>query len=169
MRNESAIGMLRIHAARRVSALERCVQLEPDRVQAIYQLGGLLLGEARYADAIQHFEHGMTLAPDFAGFRNGLAWIMATCPRTELRDGAKAVSLAEATWQTSPRTDPGLLDTLAVAYAEAGRMDDATTAAKKALSLLGPEARPGKREEIAGHLENFKNGRPVRDRPRGLE
>ena len=147
-----------------IGALERCERLEPDNIKVLYQLGRLLLREARYEDAVNRFRHGMSLAPDFAGFTNGLAWIRATCPHAELRNGSEAVRLAQATWEASDQTDAALLDTLAVAYAEGGRMKDAVAAAERALSLLGPEARPKLRAEIAGHLATFRLGTPVRDR-----
>ena len=49
-----------------------------------------------------------------------LAWLLATYPDAKSRDGAEAVQLAERGCALTDRRIPALLDTLAVAYAEAG-------------------------------------------------
>ena len=64
-----------------------------------------------------------------------LAWLLATCPETSLRNGQKAVALAEAAQALAGIESPQLLDTLAAAYAEAGQYDEAVETAKRALAL----------------------------------
>jgi 2-methylcitrate dehydratase PrpD len=66
---------------------------------------------------------------------NALAWCLATCPDADLRDGAEAVRLAEAACSATEQKVAELLDTLAAAYAEAGRFEDAVKAARQAIKL----------------------------------
>ena len=74
----------------------------------------------RAMPAAQIFMH-----PDDAGSRglqrNDLAWVLATSKDADLRDGARAVELAESVVEGVPTPHPLVLDTLAAAYAESGR------------------------------------------------
>jgi tetratricopeptide (TPR) repeat protein len=64
-----------------------------------------------------------------------LAWVLATHPDAQYRDGAEAVSYAQLAIALSPNESAELFDTLAAAYAEAGRFTEAVAAARKALTL----------------------------------
>ena len=50
-----------------------------------------------------------------------LAWVLATHPNAQYRNGAEAVSLAETAKTLSPNQSFKLLDVLAASYAEAGQ------------------------------------------------
>jgi tetratricopeptide (TPR) repeat protein len=66
---------------------------------------------------------------------NNLAWKLATSEKTGVRNGARAVQLAEqACGLTHYRVTP-LMGTLAAAYAEAGRFDEAVATGQKACAL----------------------------------
>ena len=65
---------------------------------------------------------------------NNLAWLLATHPDAELRDGAEAVRVAERMCEAVPAPPPVLLDTLSAAYAEAGRFDDALRTVDRAIA-----------------------------------
>ena len=67
--------------------------------------------------------------------QNNLAWILATCPRSTIRDGVKAVQLAEGNLQKRSN-DIYFLNTLAAAYAEVGRFNAAEATQLKALSMV---------------------------------
>ncbi len=73
---------------------------------------------------------------------------MATIDDVALRDGKRAVEVAEQICRTQGRPTPDNLDTLAAAYAEAGRFDDAVEAATKAFEL----ATTGKNDELAARI-----------------
>ena len=72
--------------------------------------------------AIADFDQAIQLKPDDAAAYNSLARLLATTPDARLRDGPRAVRLAEKA--VSLRDDAWNRDTLAVAYAEAGRFDE---------------------------------------------
>jgi len=65
---------------------------------------------------------------------NNLAWALATCPDPAVRNPAEAIQLAERARASAPRS-PSYLDTLAAAYAAAGRFPDAVAAARQAVAL----------------------------------
>jgi protein O-mannosyl-transferase len=64
-----------------------------------------------------------------------LAWLLATDPDSKSRDGTEAVQLAERACALTDRRIPALLDTLAVAYAEAGDFAHAISTIEEALNL----------------------------------
>ena len=97
---------------------------------------------------------------EFEDIVNDLAWRLATAPDASLRNGAEAVTLAQ--YASTRRGDEGAneLDTLAAAYAEAGRFEDAVAAAERALALAqGSPVAPA----IAARLEMFRRGEAYRE------
>ena len=62
------------------------------------------------------------------------AWVMATAELAAVRNGSEAVAFAERAKQLAGGHDPVILDTLAAAYAEAGRFPEAIEAARGGLA-----------------------------------
>jgi tetratricopeptide (TPR) repeat protein len=87
-------------------------------------------GKARAA--VGQCRRALRLNPDAPAALNNLAWILATCPEADLRNGPEAVPLAERACQATAFQQPTLIGTLAAAYAEAGRFDEAVQTAQKA-------------------------------------
>ena len=90
---------------------------------------------------------------------NDLAWLMATSGIADLRDGPSAVALAEAAVQGTEKKNASLLDTLAAAYAEAGRYDQAVATQKEAIALLPIE---NQNNEYAARLKLYEAKTPYR-------
>ena len=65
-----------------------------------------------------------------------LAWVLATWPDSEFRDGRIALSYAQKAVAATNRRNAGYLDTLAADYAETGDFAAAVTAEKEALALM---------------------------------
>ena len=78
-----------------------------------------------------------------------LAWILATHPNPEYRDGEKAAQLSTRAVGRVRQQLPALLDSLAASHAEAGRFPEATSVAKAALR----DARQLKQTELAKEIE----------------
>jgi serine/threonine protein kinase len=71
---------------------------------------------------------------DLAIVSNALAWLLATTWEKPVRDGKRAIELATKASELSGWNDPIRLDTLAAAYAEVGRFDDAVKRQQQALA-----------------------------------
>jgi tetratricopeptide (TPR) repeat protein len=99
------------------------------------QLAAALEAQGRTAEAIEHYREAIRLRPDAVLVANALAWLLATTDREELRNPYLAVQLAERAVQLSGGRDPRILDTLAAAYADAGRDEEAAAAAERAHAL----------------------------------
>jgi tetratricopeptide (TPR) repeat protein len=91
---------------------------------------------------------------------NDLAWFLATCPKSNLRDGTNAVAYGEKAVAATDRKNSSYLDTLAAAYAEAGQFAKAIAVAKEALALPhSAEDEPG----LASRLKLYESNSPYRE------
>src|SRR5262249_55540043 len=117
---------------------EKALNLRPNFAEVHVNLGNLCLDRGQMDEAIAHYEKALQIRPDFGEAGNNLnrvAWVLATCPEASVRNGARAIELAQELALVSAGNDPVILGTLAAAYAEAGRFSDAVTVAQQALQL----------------------------------
>jgi hypothetical protein len=94
-----------------------------------------------------------------------LAWLLATYPDSQTRDGTEAVRLADRACALTERRIPALLDTLAAAYAEAGDFPRAISVADEAFNLAhsaGDDEAVKLSESI---LASLRENRPYREEP----
>jgi Tfp pilus assembly protein PilF len=97
---------------------------------------------------------------------NSVAWIRATCPQPQLRNGKEAVSMAKKACELSRWKSGSLVDTLAAACAETGDFASATKYEEAALKR--PEAGPPPHEsEMRNRLELYRQHQPYRDTKNG--
>jgi tetratricopeptide (TPR) repeat protein len=118
-----------------VTDFNQAIRLDPELARA-YDGRGLAqekIGE--FAKAIADHREALRLNPQSSSASNNLAWVLATCPKAELRDGQKAVEYATKACQLTAWKDPFCLGTLAAANAEVGKFDDAVGWQKKALEF----------------------------------
>ncbi|HWH68228.1 MAG TPA: fused MFS/spermidine synthase, partial [Candidatus Sulfotelmatobacter sp.] len=87
------------------------------------------------ASALAERREAVRRDPTSAAALNNLACLLATAPDPALRDGAEAVRLAEQACAATENRNTVMLTTLAAAYAEAGRFEDAVATAEKACAL----------------------------------
>jgi hypothetical protein len=138
------------------------------RMMALSETGLALAAKGQYVDAIRAYEEAIRMRPesgDVARSRarrwaqNNLAWLLATAPDSAVRDGPRALALAEAlvAWKAD---DAAYLDTYAAAHAEVGRFDDAVRTQHTALSGLG---RGALRDEYERHLKSYEDSKPWRE------
>jgi tetratricopeptide (TPR) repeat protein len=113
---------------------ETLVRLKPD-AQSHYRLALALLLQGKAEGAVSHYQEAIRLKPDWQEPLNDLAWLLATHPRADLRNGVQAVELAERACKLTHFKEARFLGTLDAAYAEAGRFPEAITTAKQTKSL----------------------------------
>lgn len=143
---------------REALALDECT------VQARLHLSELLREGKRYREQVAVLEAGDDDCAKSVTIRNALAYALATSPDDEIRDGERALQLAQAAVDETEGTHPDYLDSLACAYAELGRFESAVTHQQRAIALLEghgilPEAMTSYRE----HLARFEAGKPARE------
>jgi tetratricopeptide (TPR) repeat protein len=111
------------------------VTLEPTNLIANAQLAALLAGAQQDARAAAFYRVALKAGPDQIETLNNFAWLLATSPDDTVRNGAEAVRVAEHGCELTKYQAPLLIGTLAAAYAESGRFDEATATAAKARDL----------------------------------
>ena len=141
------------------------LRLQPDhpkRFDAHASAARLAAMRGDYRAAAEHYRAALKAKPDGHRAQNNLAWLLATCPDESLRNGDEAVRLALEACRTTRYQDPIALDTLAAAYAEAGRFDQATRTARRAVALAAKAGRSKMAKQFAARLRLYQSRQPFR-------
>jgi serine/threonine protein kinase/tetratricopeptide (TPR) repeat protein len=132
---------------------------EPNNPLILYEVGFCCHKLGEYEKAVGFYERANILKSDLAPSRAMLAFLYATCPKTELRNGKKAKDLAEKACELTHYNSHGCLDSLAAAYAECGDFEKAIEYQKKAIELADDQAK----KEYEKRLDAYKAKKPWRE------
>ena len=143
-----------------IEDLNEAILLDPTNATAHFFLANAWKANKEYENAFAYYSETIRLNPNLSAAYNMLAWIRATCPDDNLRDGEKAVELALAACKLTDRKDPDMLDTLAAAYAEAADFNKAVECQEEANKLLTDESA---RSEGLERLHLYTENKPYRD------
>ena len=144
--------------ARAAADCTEAIRVRPDDAEA-YQCRGNARDQLKeYAPARDDFRAAVKLAPSSASAHNALAWLLATCPDAAVRDGAPGGGAGHAPCELSAWNQPQIIDTLAAAYAECGKFDEALKWQQKAVDLAGDKDR----DELRGRLDVYRKGKAYR-------
>jgi Tfp pilus assembly protein PilF len=140
------------------------LHLDPGFVEAHYYLASLLLEEGRTADAAAHCIAALQIKADYVPAMEGLAWIYATAGgKAASQHAAQAVRLAEQACRISGCKQSGEVDTLAAAYANAGRFEEAVKTAEEAFSIAKAAGEDDFADSIRARVDLYKKRSPFRD------
>jgi tetratricopeptide (TPR) repeat protein len=145
--------------AKAVEAFTALLKDHPGEWAAYRGRGDAELGLGRRLDAIRDYNRGLQLQPKDPGILNNLAWVLATAPEKDLRDGQRAVVLATEACKVSNYQQSHILSTLAAAHAENGDFILAVEWATKAVELGSKEHG----EQLKKELESYKARKPWRE------
>src|SRR5213595_127466 len=123
-------------------------------------LGNAFLKSGLQKDAIAEYEHAARISPQDSLARSNLAWLLATSSDASIRDGNRAVELAEQAVQLSGGKDPTYLRTLAAACAESGRFAQAVAAAEQAVRIAGTEGKSDLANALRDEIALYELGLP---------
>jgi len=118
--------------------------------------------ENQLANAAKYFQKALDQKPDDVALLNKAAWILATAIDPAARDGARAIVLAQHAVDLTERHDASSLDTLAAAFAESGRFDDAVTTESEALTLARARGDRQFPVELEQRLAMYRAKKPFR-------
>jgi Flp pilus assembly protein TadD len=119
-------------------------------------------GLDQFDDALAYYREAVRLAPDVPDYLNDLAWLLATCPKAEVRNGEEAVRLAEKACRLGGDKDARFWGTLDAAYAEAGRFEEAAATARKTRELASAAGLKDIAEAAEKRLQLYDSHRPYR-------
>ena len=114
----------------------------------------------QFREALPQLAEAIRLQPDNASFLGQLAWALATCPEASVRNGAKAVILAQQAVQLTGGKDAKLLDILAAAYAESGRFAEAVATVQRALANASDQNDSVSADALRDRLKLYQAGSP---------
>jgi len=141
----------------------KAIQIDPNFGDALNNLGVALADEGRFDEAIKNYHRALQISPDFPRALNNLAWLLATCPKADFRDGTQAVQLAGRACKLTQYHQPFFIGTLAAAYAESGRFPEAVTTAEKAEQVATSAGLKKLAEENRQLLELYRAGKPYHE------
>ena len=141
---------------------EEAARLSPGDARPFYLMGKARLRQGDSAGAIANFRAAQRLAPNDFQTLTLLARVLAADQNPQRRNGTEAVALAEQANALTAGMQPFVLDTLAMAYAEAGRFAEAQRTAQAALQLATAAGTTNNIPVLQQRLQGYEAGRPYR-------
>jgi tetratricopeptide (TPR) repeat protein len=138
------------------------LEIRPNYSNAHYNLAVALAEKHETADAITHYEKAIEAQPDLFQALTNLAWLFASSSDATLRNGPKAVELAEKANRLAGGTSPLVLRTLAAAYATNKSFDKALETSRRALQSAQEEHNSELAEAIRREMSLYEAGLPYR-------
>jgi tetratricopeptide (TPR) repeat protein/mono/diheme cytochrome c family protein len=144
---------------------EQALELNPENAEGNGRLAGIEAVRGNRAASARHFREAVRLAPNNPGYLNGLAWILATTGDPAVRDPKTAVQAAERVAQLTRYGNASVLDTLAAAYAAAGRFDRAIQTIDAALGIASTNGDQKTVEKLRGRKTLYVKGEAFTEAP----
>ncbi|MFH1614346.1 MAG: tetratricopeptide repeat protein [Planctomycetota bacterium] len=134
----------------------KALKFKPDHVNTHNNLAHIYYIQGKFDLAIVHLAEVVRLRPDSAGALNDLAWLLATVKDHKIRNPDESIRLARRACELSGYRQPRLLDTLAAAYASAGKFDEAVKTAEEAIALAAALEHNDLAEKIQKRIDLYK-------------
>jgi tetratricopeptide (TPR) repeat protein len=159
-----AIALVQVgEAEEAVEHFTEALRLKPDYLDARVHLVYALVELGGIESAVEHCQEILRFKPNQVEALNALAWIWATTDNTKFQKPIYAVELARRACELTNYENTGLLDTLAAAYAAAGRFPEAVEVAEKVLRSAQSSDQEELTEVFQSRLLLYKAGRPYRE------
>jgi tetratricopeptide (TPR) repeat protein len=113
-----------------------------------------------YARARAQLEQGLAALPDDTDIANALARLLAACPEKTVRDGPRALRLAERAFKGQQDLDSG--ETLAMALAEVGRSDQAAQLQRAMIAQVDQLGQSDLARSLRDNLILYEHGKACR-------
>jgi tetratricopeptide (TPR) repeat protein len=159
----NALGRLLDRAGKPEEALvhfTEAVEHLPADEQAALDEAALLVRLERYRPARARLEEALKRLPDSGRLTHALARVLAGAPDLTVRDGARALELAQKVHAVRPEAFAAAA--VALAMAELGRCDEAAQWQKRAVEAARAEGPPERLAELEHTLAGYERGAPCR-------
>jgi tetratricopeptide (TPR) repeat protein len=158
-----ALGDVLRDTGRPEAALEQYVEivrLDPRAAEARVNYAMALASLRRYAEARAWLEEAVRAQPDRPELANALARILAAAPAPAVRDGKRALAIAQELAKTS--SNPELGETMAMALAEVGSFGDAIALQRDVIAAARQAGLDAEVRRMSESLRLYESGRPSR-------
>jgi len=150
-----------------IADYDRAISLNPKAYEAYNNRGNAHADKGEYEKAIENYTQAISLNPKLyqayynrRNAYNEISWLLAK----KYRNGDKALEFAKKALESEPNNHL-ILDTLAAAYDEVGRFEDAVKTQEKAISLLSEKDKDKNISEYTERLNFYKARKPWREMP----
>lgn len=138
----------------------RVLELDSGNQEALFARALALLLSDQYQQALAHLEQSLRWQPDSLALQHILARLLATCPDDSIRDGRRALQLAEKVIGAQLTFDHG--ETVAMALAETGRFAEAQSLQQQIIDQASRMGDPQLNARLSRNLELYRAQQPVR-------
>jgi tetratricopeptide (TPR) repeat protein len=147
---------------------QKVLQIHPESADGHANLGIAWLAKGRAGDAIAEYTKALQISPENLAALSNLAWLLATSPDPNVRNGLEAVRLAERAESASSRSEkhPTVLRILAAAYAETGQFSEAKETAQHALEASNVQGNTTLSNALRDEIALYELGLPYRNAAR---
>ena len=158
-----------------IKLLDQLIESDANDWASLRLRGDAKLSVSQHQEAVEDYEKALATLEkqrdkmdkeefnqDYSGLANNLAWVLATSPEEELRDGPRSVELGLKACEATDYQAAHILSTLAAGYAEIGDFDNARKWSAKAVEL-GKDEGHEQVEQLEKELESYQQNKPWRE------
>lgn len=155
-----------------IEILTNVLDKDPNNAAVFRSRADAYLAVGEHGKAIADYEQALKKIGDkedelnkaiLSGILNNLAWVLATSPQDDVRDGKRAVELGLRAVKITNESEAHILSTLAAAYAENGDFDNAIQWSEKAVEQ-GNKEDDEQIDQLKQELESYKKQEPWREK-----
>lgn len=136
------------------------VQSDPGNEDAMLALVKLLLGKRQYKASIETLEKAHSLFPEKGRTAIMLAYLLASSPQYDLRDGSRALELARLVYQATDLVNHGAI--VAMALAELGRCAEAAESQRRLIAAAERDRRTDLVLKLKADLRRYESASSCR-------
>ena len=148
-----------------LTELTRVVEADAENEAAFLEWVKLTYRAQRYAAALDRLKQTHERFPQRGPTTALLAFLLATMPPLELRDGAQALALAQQVYQATGAAEHGAL--VALALAESGRCAEAAAWQRRMIGAAESEQKPQLANQLKTELPLFEKAATCRPHREG--
>jgi tetratricopeptide (TPR) repeat protein len=143
-----------------IEMYDQLLRVDPENAAALRGRGDAYLSLGEHKNALKDYNEALSFEPEDDGILNNLAWVLATSPADDVRDGKRALELATKACEATNFSQPHILSTLASAYAEVGDFENAIKYCKDGLAKSDD---PEQQESMNKELKSYEEKKPWRE------
>jgi tetratricopeptide (TPR) repeat protein len=137
-----------------------CASMNPDDSTAIFNRAETHIRLGQFEEGKADLERVLSARPNSPVALYDVAFILSTNPNETIRQGKRALELAQKACELTDFKEYRALDALAAANAEVGDFNAAVKFSETAIKLIADNSRRG---DLVKHLESFRQNKPWRE------